>query len=519
MKNVFVNAEKPVKMIHNFWNHIHFHPTDAIEDVWGQRILDSAAADRAARMVRIYAMLEDIVSENENGELVYDFSDTDKRIDYLVSRGFKLLICMNFLPNAIAKDKKIVSKLARYKNKHLFTSVPSDYRLWQVVCANYVAHLIERYGEPLVTSWYFHCWNEPNSRAFWMSDCEEWTTLTDEYLKLYDFFAEGIKGVCTKIRIGGPSAAFLPTKLPDAPKTDEYGPLVDAIFIKKFLTHVKSGKNHANGKIGTAFDFYSVHTYGYLTESINRNTLDHTFCTNMLKNYRRMADDCGFPGIEMISDEWEISGGGFAGTSTYPFLEYRNGEILSAHYFAFVEDIIKKDIPLSVLMICLSGQHNLPGDFVGTRTFATRSGFKTPIYNAYALSAMLGESILESKSDEKIGVIPTRCENGDIAVAIFNYSKNLLKTNGTLNTRLTVKLPDGKYTVTHYRLDKENCNSYTAWKELGRPEHCSQNEAEIVNQAGMLKPWYEDEVFEGTDFSLDMQLPDYAVSLLKFTKR
>lgn len=232
-----------------------------------------------------------------------------------------------------------------------------------------------------------------------------------------------------------------------------------------------------------------------------------------------MADDCGFPGIEMISDEWEISGAGFAGTSTHPFLEYRNGEILATHYFAFVEDIIKKDIPLSVLMICLSGQHNLPGDFVGTRTFATRSGFKTPIYNAYALSAMLGESILESKSDEKIGVIPTRCENGDFAVAIFNYSKNLLKPNGTLNTRLTVKLPDGKYTVTHYRLDKENCNSYTAWKELGRPEHCSQNEAEIVNQAGMLKPWYEDEVFEGTDFSLDMQLPDYAVSLLKFTKR
>ena len=94
-----------------------------------------------------------------------------------------------------------------------------------------------------------------------------------------------------------------------------------------------------------------------------------------------------------------------------------------------------------------------------------------------------------------------------------------MKTNGTLNTRLAVKLPDGKYTVTHYRLDKENCNSYTAWKELGRPEHCSQNEAEIVNQAGILKPWYEDEVFEGTDFSLDMQLPDYAVSLLKFTKR
>ena len=159
MKNVFVNAEKPVKMIHNFWNHIHFHPTDAIEDVWGQRILDSAAADKAARMVRIYAMLEDIVSENENGELVYDFSDTDKRIDYLVSRGFKLLICMNFLPNAIAKDKKIVSKLARYKKQASFHLCPfrlqtlagglckirsaSHRALWRAACYKLVFPLLE----------------------------------------------------------------------------------------------------------------------------------------------------------------------------------------------------------------------------------------------------------------------------------------------------------------------------------------------------------------------------------------
>jgi hypothetical protein len=133
------------------------------------------------------------------------------------------------------------------------------------------------------------------------------------------------------------------------------------------------------------------------------------------------------------------------------------GKIVSASWKLFyeqgyedttVEDIIKEDISLSKLMICLSGQHNLPGDFVGTRTFATRSGFKTPIYNAYALSAMLGETILECETDEKPGVVPTLCENGDVAVAIFNYSKKLLKRNGTLNTRLEIKLPDGEYRLT-----------------------------------------------------------------------
>ena len=107
MKKVYVNAEKAVKQVNNFWNHIHFHPTDAIEDMWGQKILDAASADGAARRIRIYAMLEDIVFEGKDGTLEYDFSETDTRIDYLVSRGFSLLICMNFLPRAIAKDKML----------------------------------------------------------------------------------------------------------------------------------------------------------------------------------------------------------------------------------------------------------------------------------------------------------------------------------------------------------------------------------------------------------------------------
>lgn len=516
MKQIFVNSQKTTRKIHNFWNNIHFHPTDAIEDIWGQKILDRVSADNVAKMVRVYAMLEDIVYEGENGELAYDFTETDTRIDYMVSRGFSLLICMNFLPIAIAKDKSIVSTYPRYKNKHLSGSMPSDYRLWQEVCAKFVSHLIERYGEELVSNWYFHCWNEPNSPAFFMSDCKDWELVTDEYIKLYDFFAEGIKSVSEKLKVGGPSAALV--QLSSTPRTDEYGPLIDSLFIKKFMMHIKSGINHANGKIGTAFDFYSVHTYGDVLECINRNSLDFKQCTDMLINYRRIAEDCGFDDIEMISDEWEMCGGGGATVDEYPFFEYRNGEKFPALYFATVEDIIKREIPLSRLMICLSGQHELPRDFCGTRTFATKNGFVTPIYNAYALSAMLGDSLLEFDADKELGVIPTACDNGDIAVVIFNFSKNLLHTKGTLNTRVHVKLDGNKYMVSHYRIDKSNCNAYTAWKELGKPDCCSQDDTEAINKASILKPWYEDEAFEGTEFSLDMQLPDYSVSLLKFKR-
>ena len=60
-----------VKKQPNFWNGCLFHPTDAIEDPWGRRILDRMAADGAIKTVRIYSMFEDIVYLDENGNLKY----------------------------------------------------------------------------------------------------------------------------------------------------------------------------------------------------------------------------------------------------------------------------------------------------------------------------------------------------------------------------------------------------------------------------------------------------------------
>ena len=96
---------------------------------------------------------------------------------------------------------------------------------------------------------------------------------------------------------------------------------------------------------------------------------------------------------------------------------------------------------------------------------------------------------------------------------------NWLPVNTTGLLRLSnIKLKaDAEYDIVFWA-QCSNCNAYTAWKEAGRPACCTQAQAEAVNRAGVLKPWYADEIFKGSLFSLDMQLPDYAVSLIKFTK-
>ena len=123
----------------NFWNGCVFHPTDAVEDPWGKRILDRMARDKAVKMVRIYTMLEDIVYFDENDQLQYDFRINDLRLDYLVEQGYDIMLAYAAVPDCISIPglKSSVSKnKTRYKGKMFNTMPPKDYTLWEEVCYN-----------------------------------------------------------------------------------------------------------------------------------------------------------------------------------------------------------------------------------------------------------------------------------------------------------------------------------------------------------------------------------------------
>ena len=77
----------------NFWNNCLFHPTDAVEDPWGRKILDRMAKDGSIHSIRIYTMFEDIVYLDEDGNLAYDFRLNDLRLDYLVEKD--MISCLH----------------------------------------------------------------------------------------------------------------------------------------------------------------------------------------------------------------------------------------------------------------------------------------------------------------------------------------------------------------------------------------------------------------------------------------
>ena len=73
-----------IKKQPKFWNHALFHPTDAVEDPWGKRILDRMSDDGAIKTIRIYTMFEDIVYLDENDQIITEsktFKITSAEVD------------------------------------------------------------------------------------------------------------------------------------------------------------------------------------------------------------------------------------------------------------------------------------------------------------------------------------------------------------------------------------------------------------------------------------------------------
>ena len=95
---------------------------------------------------------------------------------------------------------------------------PKDYDKWSELVYQWVKHSVEKYGQQEVESWWWEVWNEP--------DIGYWQGTYDEYVKLYDYAADGLKRALPTARIGGPEvtgpigdahaavAARLPRALP-----------------------------------------------------------------------------------------------------------------------------------------------------------------------------------------------------------------------------------------------------------------------------------------------------------------
>lgn len=464
---ITIDSNIVLKKQQNIWNHILFHPTDAIEDDWGKKILDEISKDKAAEVVRIYSMMEDIVSLDEHGNLKYDFTLSDIRLDYLLEKGFTPMIAYAGIPGCIASDTEEKSSVSygktRYKGKMWITSPPKDYKLWEDICYEYTKHIVERYGEDVVSNWYLHCFNEPDIDPFFMKNSPV-SEKCKEYCKLYSGFESGILKVSSKLRIGGPAIAG------------------DFEFFEGFLKFVSQNKKRIN--------YICFHSYGITVEGLNDGT-EYFAVENHLKKYdkiRSMVLQYIPGGIEIVQDEWGACTGGFVQTDKCPELIFRETEKFSAYYGKLITEFVKKYDDSGKLVICLSGQHEMKSEFEGFRNFFSLNFIKKPIYNAYVLSGKLHNHILYDTSDnENLCILATKNADGKIAALLTYSAADFSENLPVLNETITISGLCGTKTVRMWKIDKENTNPYGEFLKKGWDEKLTDTQIEYLQNIAELK--------------------------------
>ena len=497
-----VYANRSVRKIENFWNNIHFHPTDAIEDEWGQRILNQVSADGAAHTVRMYTMFEDIVSMDENGKLKYDFTLNDIRLDYMISKGFDLLICYNFIPFCVADNPELVmantKNKTRYKGKMICTSPPKNDGVWEEMCYEYTKHIVEKYGFETVSRWKFHCLNESDVANFFMSDLpnseEAGAIRYERYIKLYKEFQRGIERVDKRLCFGGPSAAILYDR---------------GSFVQKFSKAISDGEIRA--------DFISIHTYGTTPPALNsgKKLFDARNTVELHKKYVEEIKKNLPNGIDIIVDEWGAATAGFFNVENCTALMLREKSDFAAYFGKMITAYIEEELPVSKMLICLSGQHEMVTDFSGFRNFFTLNFIKKPIYNAFVLGAKLGNELLEYDGGlDNTSVLATK--DGDrVALMLAYASKNFNEELPNLCPTLGVEGIDGKRTVKIWCIDEEHTNPYALSLRENIGDHPSPEQIERMREEGTLKPVKEYEQDFGQNNIIELKFTNNALVLIE----
>lgn len=461
-------CDKVEKEVVNFWNHIVFHPTNAVEKDWGRQHLDKIAEDKAAQIVRIYSMFEESVTLDEKGQMQYDFSKNDCRIDYLLSRGFTPYIVYGFFPGFLAaeQDESLISR--RYDGDYLCKTYVNDYDKWAQICRVYTEHIVNRYGEDQVSTWHIHCYNEPDAGNFFYKNAPSVEARAAEYCKLYEAFAEGVTSACDTLQIGAMGLA----------ESMEHFEFLDL-----FLDYVR--------KNGIRLDFLSYHSYGTCPQQIADGTRPIN-ALGLIRNtlmFKQIAKLHGFGDIPMICDEWGAVTSGFDGVERCAEVVMRE-DAQYAVYFAKLLTHCDEIGLTDPLLLCLSGAHDLKADFGGHRNFFSKSFYPKPIYNAFVLAAKLGNEKLyyyTTKHYQDVSIMPTKHPDGHMSVLLAYGDDALKRQLSDLNVQIDLRGLDRTYNGKIWRIDKENANGYTKFLELGSPQDPTGEQKAQIRQAGTLQ--------------------------------
>jgi xylan 1,4-beta-xylosidase len=460
-------------------------------------------------------------TEDPDGRPVYDWTIVDRIFSTYVERGMKPLVEIGFMPETLSSHPSPYRHFWKPGEKsELFTGwsyPPRDYAKWEQLVYAWVRHAVEKYGRAEVESWWWEVWNEP--------DIGYWHGTPEEYQKLYDHAADGLKRALPTARIGGPHVTG-----PNGATSQQ--------FLRSFIEHCLRGTNYATGKVGAPLDYVGFHAKG------SPQVAPGGFVRMNLGNQLRAIANgfsivSSFPELAntpVVIGESDPEGCAACPARTNPANAYRNGTM----YSSYTAEQLSRTYELADrhhvnLIGAVTWAFEFEGQpyFDGFRDLAT-NGIDKPVLNIFRmLGRMKGERVgvqstgalaLDDVRDKSVrdaadvGALATR-DGRSVSVLVWNYHDDDVPAPQAAVELTVVGLPASAVAVTHFRVDQDYSNAYTMWLHLGSPATLTPaltSQLEEGGQLHVLEPTRRIEVANG-QAKLHFSLPRQGVSLVSMT--
>ena len=432
-------------------------------------------------------------TEDANGNPVYDWHIADSIFDTYISRGMKPLAEIGFMPEALSVHPQPYRHHWKpgVKYDSIYTGwawPPKDYDKWSKLVEEWVRHCVKKYGEKEVNTWLWEVWNEPN--------ISYWKGRREEYFKLYDYAAAGVKRALPTAKVGGPATT--------GPSWD-----VAATWLRTFLDHCKE-KN-------VPLDFISYHAKG------SPRVVDGHVRMSMRSQLKDVGDGFAivkaspYANLPIYITECDPEGCAACGMTTNPENAYRNGTMYSSYTaasFLRVQDSAEK------YGINLAGATSWSFEFEdqkwfdGFRDLAT-NGVDKPVLNVFRMYGLMRGNRVSVED----GNVLAGADGHSMTVMLWNYINDDLPGEAVATTVRLLHLPVKRVTVQHFRIDDDHSNSYTVWKQMGSPQTVDAAAYKKLEKAGKLESLDKEKSMKVNDgeLVLPVSLPVHAVSLLKIS--
>ena len=449
-------------------------------------------------------------TEDAQGRPVYDWTILDRIFDTYLKQGLRPFAQIGFMPRALSThpDPYQHAWHPGVKYEEIMTGwahPPKDYDKWRELCFQWASHCVERHGRAEVEQWYWEVWNEANGH-YWKSTCEE-------FHKLHDYAIDGIRRALPTARVGGPHSAGSGGQ-----------------WTRDFFEHCLRGRNYASGQVGTPLDFVAFHAKGspsFVDGHVRMGIANHLRAID--EGFRLVG---GYPELKktpIVIGESDPDG---CAACQGPQLGYRNGTMYSSYTAA---SFARKWQLADRHGVHLAGALTWAFEFEDQPLFAgfrvlSSNGLDLPVLNVFRMFALMsgdrvkvvssGERPLEQilhdgvRKEPDIAALATT-DGGNVAVMVWHYHDDDIPGPDAAVDLSLAGVTAKEYRVTHYRIDADHANAFTAWHRIGSPLKPTAQQLTQLSAAGRLAVTSQSLMkVEQNAAHLSLQLPRQAVELI-----